>query len=829
MQSFFGGLRIAARALRRNPTFAIAATLTLGLGMAASASIYTLLQRVVLDPLPYPHAERLVRLKNPIPSVGKGAEWDMAFAQYYHYQRASAIEKIGVYEQDGVNVATDGEPWRAHLAVITVSMQELIGARPARGRLLDPRDDVPHAPDVAVLSYETWQTRFGGDESIVGKVVKLNDEPAQIVGVMAPGIELPPERGNPLAVRTDLWMAHKLNPAGPFYNNHTHPMIARIAPTATIEGAQAQVDKLLLDLPSAYPQAYGNFGVGRGKFYTVLYPLKPYVLGDVARSLWILFGAVALVLVIACANVGNLLLVRLEARKREFAVRMALGASPGDLARGAFNEGLVLALASAALALVLSVASTRWLVWLAPAGVPRVDAVVVDWHVVVFTLALSVAIAAGFALLPLPLLRRRGGIAALGDGGRSATTGVERQRLRGALVVTQMALALMLVVGSGLLLESFRRLRAVDPGIDANGVLTVQWFLPYQRFDSIQKIWRFDDAVLSKVRALPGVTAAGLSDQLPFVDGFGCTVQAFEDQTVYERLRQQRLTTCAGQGIAAPGFFEALKVPLVAGRYFTREDNDAPQRGAVVVTKAFAERFWPGQNPIGQGVNPNGWNKPPFYHVVGVVGDLHGTELDGPPAIGIYYPVVPMLGRFWDANSATLVVRTARGRPLDLVPAIRRAVSEVDPTIPIANAQAMEAVVDRSMARLSFTMTLLGIAGVVALALAAIGLYGLIAYVVARRTNEIGVRIALGARTRQVEGMVVRGALRLAAVGLVVGVVGAVASARVLSGLLYGVAAWDPTAYLTAIGVLTAVSGVAAWIPARRAARVDPAVALRAE
>jgi putative ABC transport system permease protein len=829
VQSFFDGLRLAARALRRNPTFTVAATLTLGLGMGASASIYTLIQRVVLDPLPYPSAERLVRLKNPVPAVGKETEWDMAFAQFYHYQRASAIEKIGVYEQDGVNVATDGDPWRAHLAVITVSMQDLIGARPARGRLLDPRDDVPHAPDVAVLSYATWQARFGGDESIVGRIIKLNDEPAEVVGVMAPGIELPPERGNPLAVRTDLWVAHKLNPAGPFYNNHTHPMIARLAPSATVEAAQMQIDKLLLDLPAAYPQAYGNDGVGRGKFYTVLYPLKPYVLGDVARSLWILFGAVALVLVIACANVGNLLLVRLEARRREFAVRSALGATPGDLARGAFSEGLVLAFASAALALLLSVASTRWLVWRAPAGVPRLDAVAVDGHVVVFTLALSLAIAAGFALVPLLQRRGAGGIAALGDGGRSATTGVERQRLRGALVVTQMALALMLVVGSGLLLESFRRLRAVDPGIDASGVLTLQWFLPYQRYDSLTKIWRFDDAVLSRVRSLPGVTAAGLSDQLPFVAGFGCTVQGFEDRAVYERLRQQHQTTCAGQGFAAPGFFEALKVPLVAGRYFTREDNDAPQRGAVVVTRAFAERFWPGQNPIGQGVNPNGWNKPPFYHVVGVVGDLHGTELDGPPAIGIYYPVVPMIGRFWDASSATLVVRTARGRPLDFVPAIRRAVNEVDPTIPVANAQAMEAIVDRSMARLSFTMTLLGIAGAVALALAAIGLYGLVAYIVARRTNEIGVRIALGARTRQVEGMVVRGALRLAAIGLLIGTVGAATSARVLSGLLYSVAVWDPTAYLAAIGVLTAAAGVAAWIPARRAARVDPAVALRAE
>jgi putative ABC transport system permease protein len=829
MRSSSLNLLRASRTLARNRAFAIAAVVTLGLGMGAAASIYALLRRVVLDPLPYPHAEQLVRLRNPVPSVGKNTEWDMAFAQYYHYQHAPTIEKIGVYDLDAVNLSTDAAPWRATQATVTVSTLDLLGARAEHGRLLDARDDTPGAADVVVLSYDAWRARFGADLGVVGRTIRINDQPAEIVGVMARGIELPPGRGQPIAAHTDLWMAEKLNPAGPFYNNHVHPMIARVAPGATVASAQAEVDRLVLTLPAEYPQAYGNFGVGRDKFHTVLYPLKAYVLGDMERSLWMLFGAVALVLVIACANVGSLLLARLETRKREFAVRTALGAAGADLAREAFSEGLMLALAGAGLAIILSVTSTRWLVWLAPAGVPRLDNLGIDWHVVLFTVAIAVAVAAAFAIVPVAQFSALSRISTLLDGGRSSTAGVARQRVRGALVVTQVALALVLVVGASLLLRSFSRLRQVNPGINAGGVLTLQWFLPYQRYDSMVKVWRFDDAALARIRALPGVASAGLADEMPFIDDYGCTVQGFVDPAVHDRLNAAHQSTCAGQGSASPGFFETLGVPLVAGRYFTNDDNEKPTTGAVIVTKAFAERFWPGENALGKGVNPNGYGKPPFYHVVGVVGDLHGTSLEGPPAIGIYYPVVPIFGRWWSGRGVNLVVRVSRGRPLALVAAIRRAVAQVDANIPLANAQDMETIVAQSMGRLAFTMYLLGIAGIVALALASVGLYGLISYLVAHRANEIGVRMALGAQARQVEALVVRGALRLAALGIVIGLAVAAAASQLMRTMLYGIAPWDPASYVAAVGVLALVAIVAGWIPARRAARIDPARVLRQE
>jgi putative ABC transport system permease protein len=829
--AFVRDLRFGLRALRRHPAFAVAAVLTLGIGMGAAGSIYTLLQRVVLDPLPYPDADRLVRIKNPVPGVEKGNEWNLSTAQFFHYrQRVPELASIGLYDVVGVNVAVSGVPKRAQAAIVTASMMDLLGAKALKGRLLDPRDDAPGAPSVGVLSYGFWRSAIGADSTVVGKTILLDEDPVVVVGVMAPGVDMPPDRGEAIVTPSDVWLAARLDPAGPFYNHHVHRTIARLAPGAELAAAQRRIDRLQAGLPQAFPNAYREKFFEHYGFHTVLYPLKQYVLGDMARNLWILFGAVGLVLLIAFANVASLLLARLETRRRELAVKSAIGARRGDIAREALAEGVVLASAGAIVALLVSLGSTRWLVALSPPGIPRLEAVALDGNVLAFTLALALVIAVALAAVPAAQHRGIPGLAALGDGGRTGTAGVRRQRLRGIMVVTQMALALMLVVGSGLLLRSLQRLRAVDPGIDPGGVLTFDWFLPYPRYDSLTKVWRFHDDVLRRIRALPGVVAAGASEELPFVTGFGCTVQGFDEQVVFDRLKEAGLTTCAGQAPTTPGYFEALRIPLIAGRLLTDDDNIAPERGAVVVTRAFAQRFWPGENPIGKGVNPNGRTKPPFYHVVGVIGDLHGTAVDEPAAMGIFYPIVAMPGSDrWYPGAMHVVVRTSRGDPRTLVSTIRRAVNEVDPSIPIANAETMQTLVNRSMGRLSFTMLLLGIAGAVALALAAIGLYGLISYVVARRTSEIGVRIALGAQPGQVERLVVGGALRLAALGLLVGLMGAAATARVLSGLLYGVAPWDPVSYLGAVLVLGVVAGLAGWIPARRAARVDPVEALREE
>ncbi len=821
--------RLGVRSLLRHPGFAAAVILTLGLGMGATAAMFTVVQKVVLDPLPYPDPERLVRLKNLVPGVAEGEEWNLSHAQYVHFREwGPELEALGLYSRIGSTLVRGGEPLRVNSALLTPGMMGLLGARAARGRVFEERDGVPGAPRVALVTHRFWRSALAGDPAIVGKPLHLDGNPVEVVGVLAPGVELPPEQGQAAPLLTDVWLAYRVNPAGPFYNEHTRPAIARLKPGVTPAALEERLRGLLPELPPRFPNAYSQAFFDRYGFRTVAHPLKAYALGSAGRNLWILLAAVGLVLLIASANVVNLFLARLEARRRELELRAALGARRAHLAREAFAEGLVLVTGGAVVAALVAALGTRWLVSLSPPGIPRLEELQLDWRGLGFTLLLALLIAA--VLAALPALRRAGtGLTTLGDGARS-TTGPRRQRVRGALVVSQVALALMLVVGSALLLRSYARLRAVDPGIDPSGVLTVEWYPAYRHYDGHAKMWQVHHEVLGRIRALPGVAAAGAGTALPLTGDYGCTVQGFEEPAVFARLKEAGLTTCAGQVTATPGYLETLGIPLLAGRFLTDEDHFAPERGAVVVSKAFADRFWPGENPLGKRVAPNGQSEPPFYQVVGVAGDVPAGGVEEPPVVAIYYPAAGLPGsrKFFDA-ARYLVVRTRHGDPLDLLPAIRRAIAEADPEIPLANAETMEGVLARSMGRLSFSMLLVGLAGAAALALAAIGLYGLISYMVARRTSEIGVRIALGADPMRVRRFVVGGALRLAASGLVLGVIGATLAARVLGSLLYGVAPLDPVSYAAAVLVLASVAGLAGWIPARRAARMDPTQALRSE
>jgi putative ABC transport system permease protein len=385
-------------------------------------------------------------------------------------------------------------------------------------------------------------------------------------------------------------------------------------------------------------------------------------------------------------------------------------------------------------------------------------------------------------------------------------------------------------VGAGLLVESMQRLRAVDLGIRPHGVLTAQLYLPAQRYDGLPKMWRFYGAALERLRALPGVEAAGLTSDLPLGGGYGCTVQGFEDPVVRQRIADAGGTLCAGQEPTSPGYFEAMGIPVLSGRSLTQDDLDHPERGSVVVSKAFAERFWPGEDPIGKGVGPNGFTKQQFYRVVGVVGDVYAGSAAGEHGLAIYYPVLRIPGTAgWWPNPMTLVVKTRLGDPVSLLPAVQTAIREVDPTIPVADVEAMETIVDRSMAQLSFAMVLLAIAAATALVLSAVGLYGVVSYVVSRRTGEIGIRMALGAEPRQVARLVVSGSVKLALMGASFGIIAALGFTRVLRGLLYGVQPTQPLTYLLAALVLGIVAALAAYLPARRAARVDPMIALRAE
>jgi putative ABC transport system permease protein len=825
-------VRYTVRTLLKSPSFTILAVLTLAVGIGGSTAIYTLLERVVLDPLPYPDSDRLVRLKSQVPGVEPGAEWELSAGEFFYFrERARSLAGIGAYQRMTATIQTPAGPERTRVAMVSASALPLLGARAATGRVISRTDDQPGAPPVAMLSYGFWQRRFGGDRQVIGQPLSISgtDVAAEIVGVMAPGTDLPYEPGMETTIQSDVWIPMRLNPEGPFHNNHVIPMVARLQPGVTAEQAQREIDVLTARLPDALPNVYSAAFFNRYGFRTAVYPLKDYVVGDVARNLWMLFGAAGLVLLIACANIANLFLVRFEGRRRELALRAALGAGRVAVARLFIAESVGLALLGAIIGFVLSAWSIRLLVWLAPPTIPRLGNLGVDGSVVLFTFAVALVTAAVLAAFPILRPQRAVAMGGLTEGGPSMTAGRERQRLRSALIANQVALALTLTIGGMLLMDSFRRLHAADTGIHPEGVLTVQLSLPADRYSEQEESWRFFKSVLERVRALPGVVAAGASTVLPFTGGYGCTVQGFEDTKVHARLEAAGITTCAGQEPTTPGYFEALGIRLLRGRLSTDADNDRPATGAVIVSQAFADRFWPGEDPIGKGVGPSGRRDQTFYRVVGVVSDVYATSIDGEKGVAIYYPIVPIPDTrgLSPASDIRLVVKTDRSSPATLFSAIREVVHQADPLVALANADEMQAIVDRSMSHVGFVMVLLGIAAALALCLAGLGLYGTISYLVARRTNEIGVRMALGAAPAQVERLVMAGSIPVVLTGLGLGTLVALLLAGVLRSLLYGVEPTQPVIYLAALLLLAAVATLASWIPARRAAWLDPTMALR--
>ncbi len=820
--------RRAIRGMRRSPGFAVVTVVTLALGLGGGAAIYTLLDAVVLEPLPYPHAARLVLIRNQVPGVGPDEVWGTSTAQQVYYaNHASTLDGVASIRAIGANMQTPAGAQRVFGWWATASTFPLLGARAHIGRLIQPQDDRPGAPAVVVLSHRLWQRQFGGDPDVMGQTIQLNDNPVQVIGVVEPGMAAPIA---PPGYASDLWIPLRIDPEGGFGNNHVYNMIGRVAPGATIDRVESELERLERELPGRFPGAYDESFFERSRFRTHLTPLKQAVVGETAKNLWVLFGAVSIVLLIACANVANLFAVRTEARGHDLTVRTALGASRADLARYLVTEALLLAVAGAVLALVVIWLGGPALLALAPEAMPRADAVATDAGTVAVTIVAAIII--GLLLGAYSLSRQRDMDLALLSSGRTTGAGRQRQRIRSVLIVAQVALSLTLVVGAGLLVESLRRINGIDPGFDPSGVVTVRLYLSPPAYPSDVDIWNAYSRILAGVRAIPGVTAAGMSEELPVEGSFGCTVQGFEEPAVYEHLRRAGQSTCAGQERATPGYFEALGIPVLRGRALTAADNQDPRRGAVVVSETFARRFWPDQDPIGKGVGPSGRRVEPYYRVVGVVGDVPADALDGEPANAVYYPIVhnpetPGFWGWWRAEAIYLVIRTDLTDPLSVVPNVRRVIEAVDPSIPVVRIRTMDELIAASLARFAFVSALLGIAAMVALTLAAVGLYGVVAYVVSRSTREIGLRIAVGADAAQVQRMFLKRSLVLTVVGIVVGLGASSVTTRLLQGLLFGVEPTDPVTFAVAAGVLTVVALVASWIPARRATRVDPVEVLR--
>lgn len=829
MTSLAQDLRYAARSLRRSPGFSIVAIITLGLGLGATAAIFTVLNAVVLQPLPYPEPDRLVDIGSRWPGINAEMRIGISPSNYFYFRDHSrTLQDVGIYHATEATVTGDDHPERVRLVEASVGVLRALRARPALGRLISEDDDQPAstgpgivAPGpsvpVAVLSHEFWERRFGGDRDIIGKTIWIDSRAVPIVGVLEEGVQLPDRA-------VDVWQALGLNPAARATNWHTFGALARLRPGVTLERARSELAAISNRVVELFPTAYSDAFMKQTGFRFDVASMRSIVLGDVGRSLWILFGTVGLVLLIACFNVANLFLARTEGRQQETAIRIALGARSAQLARHYLTESALLALCAAALGIAFASSALELLLAFSPTWIPRLGSVQLGWESIVFTVLISLAVAAAFGLFPVVAARRT--IDESRRSGARGSTATRRQHAaRSTLVVVQMALALVLLAAAGLMLRSFARLRSVDPGMRPDGILAMELQLPSHRYGSYDQVSAFYHELTSRLEGLPGVTQASVTTALPLAVGeMGCNAVFVEDQPPGPGVNPP----CVPVNTVSPGFFEAMGI-RVRGRTPTWQDVES-RSGAVVVSRALAQHFWPGEDPIGKGIRAQGWAKP-FYRVIGVTDDVRYNGLDKPAAEMVYFPLLPLEGApLWSPErSVTLVVKSRSAHPEQLAATVRRTLAEIDSDIPLANVRTMNEVVAKSMARTSLTMILLAIAGGMALVLAAVGLYGVISYIVSRRTREIGIRVALGAQMAEVIRNVTMQSLRLALLGTVVGIVGALLLTRLLRSMLFEVSPTDPFVLVGVSLVLVLVALAASYLPARRAASIDPAIALRAE
>ena len=819
----------AVRALARQPGFSMIAVLTLALGIGAATAIHAVLDAVVLRPLPYRNASELVSLLHPATVPGSGERrWGLSSGGYFHFkENAKALQSLGMYRTFSITVTGDGPAEVTQVGFVTPSMFEVMGAKPALGRLFTEEDGRPDSVRRVLLGYEYWQRRFGGDRSVVGTILSTSDGPREIVGVAQPGLTLPMpgpfSSGRAMSgVALDLWIPMALSPAGPHYNSHPNVGVGRLAPGRTVEEAQAEITRLTRQFPEVVPNAYPPSFMREYNFRGEVALLKDSVLGpSLPRTMWMLFGAVLIVLLIAAANVAGLFIVRHEARRRESAVRVALGADRRHMAVHYLAESLTLCAAAAVLGVWLSFAGLRGLLAIAPSDIPRLATVSVSWGTIAFAMACAIACGLLFAL---PSLNRALSSSSLRENGRGQTASHTRQSARDVMLVGQLALAVVLMAAAGLMIRSLTELRQVKPGFDHENVLAFDVSLPLAEYDTREEAVAFHRQLQERIAALPGVEHVGSVTDLP-LEGFGtgCTV-VWREGLPYPPGSQ---APCVSTPVTGPGFFEALRIP-VRGHTPDWTDVDGLTQ-AVVVTQALADRLWPGRDAIGQGINSNGPASTTWYRVVGVVPELRGEALDQPASEAVFYPVTNFRpnARSDAINFLTYVIRTKGQDPSALIPPTRRLLAEMNTRVPYVNARTLDQVFSHSTSRVSFVMVLLGIAAAVALILSAVGTYGVVQYLVTQRKPEIGVRIALGASVREVSGMVLVESLRRAALGAVIGLAGAWATTRLLSRMLYAVSPTDPFVLVSVAIGLVGVAAAAAYAPARRAARVDPVEVLR--
>jgi putative ABC transport system permease protein len=802
-------VRYALRSLRRAPGFTLIALITLALGIGGTTAIFSVVDGILLRPLPYPDASRLVSVSISTPNAESGGTFSAA--DYLDYQRgAQSFAALTGYRQLTVDVTGRGEPIRLVALETTSAFFDVIQMPPLAGRLYSERLDPPAGPRVAVLSEDTWTTNFGRAADVVGSVVRLNGTPTTILGVAPRTLRHPnaadvwtlsplPVPTSPLATEGDPLINREVN---------YFQAIARLKPGVSLDAARADLRVVAGRIRQANPDT------NEQETATVV-PLQEEIVGDVRTALLVLLGAVGFVLLIACANVASLTLARGTGRRRELAVRSALGASRRRLLVQLLTESVVLALAGGLIGLLVAYWGVQLLLAIAPESIPRIREVGLDLRVAAFGAFVSAAVGVFFGLMPALQDTRGRVVEALKDGGRSGTS---RTGARSALVVAEIALSLMLLIGAGLMLASFARLRSVDPGFVVNNLVVASVSLPQTRYNPPAQV-RFYEQLHERIVANGVTQRAALVFPAPFSGANAAG--GYRVEGAPERPRAER--SVAQISTVSPGYFQTMGIALLRGRELTFADRrDGP--GMIVINKALAEREWPGQDPIGKRLSMGSADDPDSrLTVVGVVADSRRGDLATAPEPAIYFSIPQFTLPFM-----AVVVRTPSGEAAT-ADAIRGAVKSVDPELPIDDVETVERVLDRVTGQPRFRAVLVAAFAIVALLLAAVGLYGLISYTIAQRVPEIGVRLALGATPAQVFGLVIGQGLRLAALGVAIGLAGAFGVARVLAGLLYSTSATDPVVYASLALLLLSIAALACYIPARRAMRIDPMIALRAE
>lgn len=809
MQTLWQDLRYGARMLLKNPGVTLVAVIALTLGIGANTAIFTVVDAVLLRSMPYTDAERLAVVWEKRPTNDQNV---INLGNFYDWKdQNSVFVDMAAFFDLNRNLTGDGEPEEVAGQIATTNLFSVLGVKAIQGRTFAPDDGKPGQQKVVVIGYDLWQRRFGGDPRIIGRSITLNNDQNTIVGVLPADVGWHVQKGSMIKRAPEIWSPWQVSNELRMRRGRFARAVARLKPGVTLDQAQNEMNIIGTRLQQQYPEFNTNWGVN-------VVPLRTQFTGDIRKPLLILLGAVGFVLLIACANVANLLLARASSRRREIALRAGLGAGRWRIARQLLTESLLLSVIGGTFGLLLAWWGTKALIALSPAGLMDLRHVTVSLPVLGFTFALTLLTGIIFGLVPAVEAARVDLNASLKEGGKNVGSVARSHRLRNLFVVTQVALALVLLVGAGLLMKSLNRLQSVKPGFESNNLLTMQISLPGRKYDTNPKVVDFFKRAVEQIESIPGVEEAGAINYLPFAGPHSGTGIQIEGQPVLPPGQELHTGVC----VTDANYFRAMQIPLKRGRLFTEQES-IEMRHVVVVNEAFARVNFPGQDPIGKRVTIDMKDENLPSEIIGIVGDNKHMGLD--------IEVEPMA--FWPhpelaSSSMTFAIRT-KGEPLSVAAAARNVIRNIDPQQPVGEVSAMNNLMAKSIAKSRFNATLLGVFSLVALVMAAVGIYGVISYSVQLRTHEIGVRMALGAQRGDVLRLVVKQGISLGLIGVAVGLAGSFALTRLIASLLFEVTATDKTTFGLVAAGLFLITLVACYIPARRATKVDPLVALRYE